>query len=114
MLPPIGTGCKHGTDTSARWQRNAGRDSSRALLHARAHDPPAESEVTVYESVERHLLGLATALRVQHSEHSVGMVQSFHFPDFLPAIAAVLLEHARAGGLQARRKLRTEGFGAVV
>src|SRR5260370_42086042 len=42
------------------------------------------------------------------------MVQSFHFPDSLPAIAPVLLEHARAGGLQARRKLRTEGFGAVV
>src|SRR5258708_40339948 len=37
---------------------------------------------------------------------------TFQIP--LPAIAAVLLEHARAGGLQARRKLRTKGFGAVV
>ncbi len=76
---------------------------------------PAEIRLAAdHESVERHLLGLATALRVQHSDHSAGMVQSFHFPDSLPAIAAVLLEHACAGGLQARRKLRTEGSGAVV
>ena len=69
-----------------------------ARLKRLVDDAAAPAEIRLaadHESVERHLLGLATALRVQHSDHSAGMVQSFHFPDSSPAIAAVLLEHAR-------------------
>src|SRR5215218_2019469 len=76
--------------------------------------PPEIRLAASDEVVERHVLGSATALRLQYAHCRVRIRQGLHLPDALTSVPAVLLEDAWAGCAQARREFSTEASCTVV
>src|SRR5215472_7728717 len=74
-----------------------------ARLKRLIDDAAAPAEIglaTAYEALERQLFGDTAALRMQHAYKRVSAapaVDKLHFPHALAAVAAVLLQHPRAG-----------------
>ncbi|MHC2589447.1 hypothetical protein ACVIG9_003503 [Bradyrhizobium ottawaense] len=88
-----------------------------ARLKRLVDDAAAPSEIRLaarHQLVEPDVLGPAPALGMEYTNRLVRVRKRFDLPDALAAIAAILLEHARAVRAKARGKFGAERRGAVI